>query len=61
MKNKRARLSIFIGEELDKEITKYRKKYVLNISEICRKAIEEELEKLKKNTSWPNIFFKEKV
>jgi len=50
MKNKRARLSIFIGEELDKEITKYRKKHLLNISEICRKAIEEELQKYKKNT-----------
>ena len=50
MTNKRARLSIFIGQELVKEIAKCRKKHILNISEICRKAIEEELQKYKKNT-----------
>jgi len=50
MTNNKIRLSIIIGQNLNNKIVECRKERVLNISEICRKAIERELKKLKKNT-----------
>ena len=50
MTNKKIRLSLLIKETLQKDIIECRKKYSLNASEICRKALKKEIGRLKKNT-----------
>lgn len=50
MTNKKVRLNLLIKETLKKEISECRKKHCFNASEICRKALKKEIDKLKKNT-----------